>query len=181
MLIPGIPNFEFVWAAPKCVGISLWHDVTWCDMMWHDVTWCGMSTYPNAQAKVKKCIFDSQLRGNWFEFGIIENDFWSSIIWAFQIQDSFTGFKNPKKSRRNSMASFAQNLSSFWFFQKINSESFDFPGEKTHTVRPDSELSEVFDQWIFIQTWLEPDCFNFCYLSSVYQPGECGPQIIIQS
>ena len=39
-----------------------------------------MSTYPNAYAKVEKYIFDSQLQGNWFEIGIIENEFWSSLI-----------------------------------------------------------------------------------------------------
>ena len=55
-----------------------------------------MSTYPNAHAKVKKCIFDSQLPGNWFEFGIIETDFKSSTIWAIQIQDSLAGMKNSK-------------------------------------------------------------------------------------
>ena len=55
-----------------------------------------MSTHSNAHANAKKCIFDSQFPGNWFEFGIIENDFWSSTIWAIQIQDSFAGFKNPK-------------------------------------------------------------------------------------
>jgi len=55
-----------------------------------------MSTHSNAHANAKKCIFDSQFPGNWFEFGIIENDFWSSTIWAIQIQDSFAGFKNFK-------------------------------------------------------------------------------------
>ena len=55
-----------------------------------------MSTYLNAHAKVKKCIFDSQLPGNWFEFGIIENDLWSSTIWAIQIKNSFAEFKNPR-------------------------------------------------------------------------------------
>ena len=53
-------------------------------------------TCSNAHANAKKCIFDSQFPGNWFKFGIIENDFWSSRIWAFQIQDSFAGFKNPR-------------------------------------------------------------------------------------
>ena len=56
----------------------------------------NLPTYSNAHANAKKCIFDSQFPGNWFKFGIIENDFWSSTIWAFQIQDSFAGFKNPK-------------------------------------------------------------------------------------
>ena len=55
-----------------------------------------MSTYPNAYAKVEKYIFDSQLQGNWFEIGIIENEFWSSLIWAIQIQHLFAGFENPK-------------------------------------------------------------------------------------
>ena len=44
-----------------------------------------MSTYPNAYAKAKKLIFHVEFPGNWFEFGIILNDFWSSTIWAFQI------------------------------------------------------------------------------------------------
>jgi len=55
-----------------------------------------MSTYLNAHAKVKYCIFDSQLSGNWFEFSLIEKDSWSSKILANQIQDSFPGFNNPK-------------------------------------------------------------------------------------
>ena len=55
-----------------------------------------MSTQSNTHANAKKFIFDSQFPGNWFEFGIIENDFWSSTISAIQIQDSFAGFKNPK-------------------------------------------------------------------------------------
>ena len=55
-----------------------------------------MPTYTNAYAKVKKSIFDIQFPGNWFEFGMIENDFWSSTIWAIQIQVSYTEFENPK-------------------------------------------------------------------------------------
>ena len=51
---------------------------------------------PNAHTKVKKCIFDSQSPGNWFEFVIIETDFWSSTIRPIQIQDSCAEFKNPK-------------------------------------------------------------------------------------
>ena len=34
-----------------------------------------MSAYPNAHAKVKRWIFDAYIPGNWFEFGIISNDF----------------------------------------------------------------------------------------------------------
>ena len=44
-----------------------------------------MSTYPNAHAKVKKLIADVQFPGDRFELGIIENDLWSSTIWAIQI------------------------------------------------------------------------------------------------
>ena len=55
-----------------------------------------MYTYPNAYAKVKKLIFNVQFTGNWFEFGTIENDFWSSRIWAIQIQVSFLEFENPE-------------------------------------------------------------------------------------
>ena len=55
-----------------------------------------MFTYSNAHAKVQKCIFNSQLPENLFEFGIIDNDFWSSTTWDIQIQDSFAWFKNPK-------------------------------------------------------------------------------------
>ena len=55
-----------------------------------------MSTYLNAHAKIKKLIFDIQFPGNRFQLGIIKNDFWSSTIWAIQIQASFPEFKNPK-------------------------------------------------------------------------------------
>ena len=55
-----------------------------------------MSTYLNAHANVKKWILDVQFPGNWFEFGIIGNDFGSSRIWASQNQFSFSRFKNPK-------------------------------------------------------------------------------------
>ena len=55
-----------------------------------------MTTYLNAHAKVKKLISDVQFSGNQFELGIIENDFWSSTIWAIQIQVSFPEFENPK-------------------------------------------------------------------------------------
>ena len=55
-----------------------------------------MLTYANAHAKVKKIIFDVLFPGNWFEFGIIGNDFRISTIWAIKIQVSFAGFKNPK-------------------------------------------------------------------------------------
>ena len=55
-----------------------------------------MSTYPNAHAKVKKWIFKVQFPGNWIKFDIIVNDFWSSIIWAIQIEVSFAGLKNPE-------------------------------------------------------------------------------------
>ena len=43
-----------------------------------------MPTYLNAHAKVKKWIFEVQFPGNWFKFGIIGNDFWSSTFWAIQ-------------------------------------------------------------------------------------------------
>ena len=55
-----------------------------------------LTPYPNAYAKVKKWIFVVQFPGNWFEFGIIGNDFQSSTFWAIQINVSFTEFKNPK-------------------------------------------------------------------------------------
>ena len=55
-----------------------------------------MSTYTNTHAKVKNWIFEIQFPGNWFEFGIIGNDFWSSTIWATQIHFFFAEFKNPK-------------------------------------------------------------------------------------
>ena len=54
-----------------------------------------MYTYPNAYEKVKKLIFNVQFTGNRFEFGTIENDFWSSTIWAIQIHFSFAEYKNP--------------------------------------------------------------------------------------
>ena len=56
-----------------------------------------MSIYPNAHAKIKKVISDIQFPGNRFELGIIKNDFWSSSIWAIQIQVSFPGFEIAKK------------------------------------------------------------------------------------
>ena len=54
-----------------------------------------MSTYPNAHANAKKWIFDIQYPGNRFEFGIISNDFWSSTIWAIQIEFPLQEFENP--------------------------------------------------------------------------------------
>ena len=53
-------------------------------------------TYPNTYAKVTNWIFDVQFPENWFEFDTILNDFWSSTIWAIQIQVSLTEFKNSK-------------------------------------------------------------------------------------
>ena len=41
-------------------------------------------------------IFEVQLQGSRFEFDIIGNGFWSSTIWAIQIQVSYTEFENPK-------------------------------------------------------------------------------------
>ena len=55
-----------------------------------------ISTYPNAHANAKTSIFDIQYQGNRFEFGIILIHFWSSTIWAIQIQFSFYEFENPK-------------------------------------------------------------------------------------
>ena len=40
----------------------------------------GDANLPNAYAKVKKLIFHVEFQGNWFEFGIILNDFLSSTI-----------------------------------------------------------------------------------------------------
>ena len=56
----------------------------------------GGFTYSNAHAKVKNWIFDVYFPGNWFSFGIISNDFWSSTIWVIQIQVSISEFKNPE-------------------------------------------------------------------------------------
>ena len=61
-------------------------------------------TYPNAYAKVKNWNFESQLPGNWLEFDIIWNNFWSSTIVAIQIWVSFGQFKNleiPRISTNN--------------------------------------------------------------------------------
>ena len=44
----------------------------------------------------QKWIFPNVFPGNWFKFGIILNDFWSSIIWVIQIQVLLTELKNPK-------------------------------------------------------------------------------------
>ena len=57
---------------------------------------CIMSIYPNAHAKVDNWISENQFPENWFEFGIVWNDFWSSAIWGIQIQVSFAAFKNHK-------------------------------------------------------------------------------------
>ena len=51
-----------------------------------------MPAHPNAHANDKKWICGVQYQGNWFEFGIIGNDFYSSTISAI----SFAVFKNPK-------------------------------------------------------------------------------------
>jgi len=51
---------------------------------------------PQHLRKSSKKDFQFLVPGNWFEFGIIENDFSSSIIWAIQIQVSFAGLKNRK-------------------------------------------------------------------------------------
>ena len=56
----------------------------------------GMFTHSNAHAKVQNLIFGVQLPGNWFEFGIFGNDFWSSTIGAVQIHVSIIEFENPK-------------------------------------------------------------------------------------
>ena len=49
----------------------------------------------HAHAKIENWIFDAQFPGNWFEFGIILNNFWSSTIWAIPINISSAEFKNP--------------------------------------------------------------------------------------
>ena len=59
-----------------------------------------------------------QFQGNWFEFGIIENDFWSSTIWAIQIHVSFTEFKNPKTPGIHPTYRFLESkrtYSAYWF------------------------------------------------------------------
>ena len=58
-----------------------------------------MSPYSNTHANAKKMIFDIQYLGNWFEFGIISNDFWSSTIWASHIRLLLSEVETPKKSR----------------------------------------------------------------------------------
>ena len=55
-----------------------------------------MPTYPNDHEKVKKWIFAAQFAGNWFEFDLIRNEFWSSTIWAIRIQVSTEGLKIQK-------------------------------------------------------------------------------------
>ena len=52
----------------SCASFDIWED---CRIL---------STYPDAYAKVQKWIFDIQFPGNWFELGIISNQFLSSII-----------------------------------------------------------------------------------------------------
>ena len=66
--------------------------IFWC--MWQGCR--EMPTYPNAYAKVKKLIFHVEFPGNWFEFGIILNDFLSSTIWSIQIKVWRIQVKNPK-------------------------------------------------------------------------------------
>ena len=39
---------------------------------------------------------DFYFQGNWFDLGIIGNDFSSSTLFAIQIQVSFAGLKNGK-------------------------------------------------------------------------------------
>ena len=53
----------------------------------------------NAYGKSKKCIFSFWFPWNWFNSGIISNDFWSSTIWPNRIQLVCTEFKNPKNPR----------------------------------------------------------------------------------
>ena len=69
-------------------------------MKWHTQKDHSFLRWPQPiqsdHAKVKKWIFEVHFPGNWFEFGIIVNDFWSFTIWAIQISVSFAGFKNPK-------------------------------------------------------------------------------------
>ena len=94
---PVIINFWSVFhTKPFFLCRHLWRH--WYQKMWNFRSkWkvCpGISPYSNAYAKVEKWIFDVQFPGNWFEFGIIWNDFWSSTIWDIQIQVSFVGFKN---------------------------------------------------------------------------------------
>ena len=45
---------------------------------------------------VRKWILDFHFPGNWFEFGIILNDFGSFTIWAIQNQISLTQLQNRK-------------------------------------------------------------------------------------
>ena len=49
-----------------------------------------ISTYPSAQAKLKKWISNDEFPENWFKFGIILNDFWSSTFWDSQNRLAFT-------------------------------------------------------------------------------------------
>ena len=55
----------------------------------------SMSTYSNANAKLKNWTFEVQFPGNYFEFDIIGNDFWSVKIWTIEIQVLYTEFEKP--------------------------------------------------------------------------------------
>ena len=79
----------------KRCGILL--RIFWC--MWKVCR--RMSTCPNAHAKVIKWIFELRFPGNWFEFIVIVNGFWSSTIWDIQIEVSFAGFKILKFPKFN--------------------------------------------------------------------------------
>ena len=74
-----------------------------------------MPAYPNAHAKVKKCIWEVKFPENWFEFGIIEHDFLRSTIWAIQIQILFSESKNPK----NPWIQPTDNASFFKYFSSL--------------------------------------------------------------
>ena len=55
-----------------------------------------MSTYANAYAKVLKWISDFQFPGNGFQFDIIWNDFWSSIIFSDSDSSIIHGIQFPE-------------------------------------------------------------------------------------
>ena len=91
--IPGLSRNFFIQAI---FNISILEVIQWF-IFWSIRKVCpGMSTYAHAYAKVWKWIFHVWLPGNEFGFGIVSNDFWSSTIWAIELQASFAEFKNPK-------------------------------------------------------------------------------------
>ena len=92
ILTPVIFNFWSVFYSLVLPTVTHCHE-TWTKRLrilvcifWSGSQVCPrMPTYSNAHAKVEKWIFEVQFPGNWFEFDIIVNNFWSSTIWVIQI------------------------------------------------------------------------------------------------